>query len=267
MFGINSNHNNDNLKLEAFGYTEVGHKRLSNEDAFLIGETLDSAKILAIADAFTSECGEESSRLAVSELHELMFTPSSEDVKHRMKSAFNTISQDIEEHFRRIHHAPSIGTTLSAVLVEGDAAYLAHVGNTRVYLVRNGQAHLLTSDDTYAQVLVNSGIEPSESSKKTLLQALGVKCELEPNLLEIKLMPDDYLILCSDGLSNNLTGTEIIETIKANPSLEVAVERMIEMADERDGKDNITVVLARVYQQAKDWLKYPNLFSIPAFEE
>lgn len=252
---------NSDLRLEAFGDSEAGHRRATNEDAFLIGEIDCSHKLMAVADAFTAHGGEEASRLAVSELRDLMLMPSGWNVRQRLGAAFEKISLDIDRHFRKIHHAPPIGTTLSAVYVDGDTAYLAHVGNSRIYLVREGKVHLLTKDDTSAQILENSGAEPSASSKKTLVQALGISSELAPSLSEILLLPDDYLLLCSDGFSNTADGAEIIKTIEENASVEVAVERLIEAADARDGTDNITVVLARVCRAAKTWMEFPGFFT------
>ena len=233
------------LRLEVFGASAAGHDRATNEDAFLISDINASNKLLAVADGFSGFCGEEASRLAVGELRELLLMPSGWEIVNRLRTAVTIISQKIGRHFEKIHDEGSSGTTLTAAYVVGDTAYIAHVGNSRAYLVRGGRVIQLTTDDTFAQVLLNQGVLPSPLAKKTLLQALGVECELAPTIMHIELQPDDYLLLCSDGFSNNLDAEEIRAIIAANADVSVAVERLIETANARDGRDNITVVLAR----------------------
>jgi PPM family protein phosphatase len=257
MIGFNKFYNKKNdLRLEVFGASKAGHQQTTNEDAFLIGDIGGSSKLLAVADAFNRSGGEEASRLAVTELQDLLILQTAQDAKKRLGAAFEIISRDIDKHFREIQHLPPVGTTLSAVYVVGCIGFLAHVGNSRVYLVRGDEVRQLTQDDTFAQILKNCGVEPSDSSKKTLLQALGINCPLAPTLSRIELAQGDCLLLCTDGFSNNLSEVEIVTTLRENPSVDAAVEKLIETADERDGTDNITVVLARVYRATKGLADY-----------
>jgi PPM family protein phosphatase len=234
----------NDLQLNVFGISEAGHKRTTNEDAFLISNINDSNKLLAVADGFSGFCGEEASRLAVNELRELLTMPSAWNIAQRLRTAITIVSQKIGRHFEKSRRGASVGTTLTAAYIVDETAYIAHVGNSRAYLLRNGKIRQLTTDQTFAQVLINQGAKPSEASKKTLLQALGVECELAPTVTQIELLPNDYLLLCSDGFSNALDAAEIAEMIEANADISIAVERLIETANVRDGSDNITVVLA-----------------------
>jgi serine/threonine protein phosphatase PrpC len=234
------------LRLETFGMSEVGRHKTSNEDAFLIADINAEHKLLAVADGFSRSFGDEASRLAVNELRETLRLSSNWSVPQRLEKAIEIASRKIETHFDKIHHSKSVGTTLTAIYVAGNTAYVAHVGNSRAYLVRDGKVKQLTTDHTFAQILADSGVEPGAAAQKTLLQAVGVDCELAPMLVQTELLPDDYLLLCSDGFSNNLDSAEIARAIEENADVSVAAQRLVETANERDGNDNITLILAHV---------------------
>ncbi len=198
------------------------------------------------ADGFSLLFGNEASRLAVNELRETLRLSSNWSVSERLQKAIEMASQKIETHFDKIHHSKSVRTTLTAIYVASNTAYVAHVGNSRAYLARGGAVKQLTTDHTFAQVLADSGVEPGAAARKTLLQAVGVDCKLAPMLVQTELLPDDYLLLCSDGFSNNTDAAEIARTIDENADVSVAVQRLVETANELDGSDNITLILARV---------------------
>jgi serine/threonine protein phosphatase PrpC len=241
----------EDLRLEVFGLSDAGHKRATNEDAFLVADINGDCKFLAVADGFSGAGGAEASRLAVNELRELLLMPSAWNVAERLRAAMKIVGGKIEKHFEKTRDANSPGTTLTAAYVSGGTAHIAHVGNSRAYLVRGGEIRQLTVDHTFAQVMTNQGIEPSAAAKKTLLQALGIECELSPLVAQIELRADDYLLLCSDGFSNSVEAEGIARIVAANADVSVAVERLIETANERDGGDNITIVLARACRAVK----------------
>ncbi len=234
------------LRLETFGTSEVGHHKTTNEDAFLISDINAAGKLLAVADGFTNNFGDEVSRLVVNAMRDALGLSSNYTVLERLRKAIEMASWKIKTHFQTIHHSRAVGTTLTAVYVVEDTAYVAHVGNSRAYLVRGGAVKQLTTDHTFAQALADSGVEPGAAARKTLLQAVGVDYELVPMLVQTELLPDDYLLLCSDGFSNNLDSAEIARAIEENADVSVAAQRLVETADERDGSDNITLILARV---------------------
>lgn len=260
MIGINKFFNktrNNELRLETFGMSEVGRRKTTNEDAFLVSEVNGSGKLLAVADGFSHSFGEESSRLAVNAMRESLQFTSNWGILERLQKAVEVSSRKIMTHFQNIHHSEGVGTTLTAVYVVENTAYIAHVGNSRAYLVRGGEVKQLTTDHTFGQVLLSAGVEPSAGARKTLLQVLGVECKLEPLVIETELLPDDYLLVCSDGFSNKMDAAEIIRAIRENADVAVAAERLIEAANERDGSDNITLILARACRVATASRDFP----------
>lgn len=245
------NSNENKMLVDIFGMSENGHHRTTNEDAFIVSNVERGGKLLAVADGFSNSLSEEASHLAVGELLEKLVMPSGWNIRQRLQNAFDLINRKITDHFHKNQQASSVGTTLTAIYLHEGNAVLAHIGNTRAYLMRNGKIKQLTIDQTFAQLLLKSGIEPTAAARKTLLQALGIGNRIEPFFVQTEVRSGDYFLLCSDGFSNSVEESEIVQTVNENPDVSVAVERLVEMANERDGSDNITVVLARVTEEEK----------------
>lgn len=253
MIGLNKFYNKTergSISLETFGISEVGHKKTTNEDSFLIADINTSGKLMAVADGFSRSFGDQASRLAVGAMRDALQFTSNWSVSERLQKGVEIANWKIEKHFQKIHHSRGTGTTLSAVYVVGDTAWIAHVGNSRVYLIRDRKVKQLTTDHTMAEVLAGVGVEASRTTRKMLIQAIGVDCELAPLVIQTELLPNDFLLICSDGFSDNMDAPEIIRMLEENPDISVAAERLVEMADDRDGTDNITLILARANRAA-----------------
>ncbi|MBL8152338.1 MAG: serine/threonine-protein phosphatase, partial [Blastocatellia bacterium] len=137
------------------------------------------------------------------------------------------------------------------MMLERDKAYIAEVGDSRAYIIRDGRIKQLTTDQTMVQMLVDYGaISPEDaaksSNKNVLLQAIGNQEFLQVAVTSINIQANDLFLLCSDGLSGKVQAKEIKEIVVKSPSLEAASTEMIELAKRRGGEDNITVVIARV---------------------
>jgi protein phosphatase len=142
-----------------------------------------------------------------------------------------------------------MGATVVAMLVIGGEAITAEVGDSRAYLVRDGSATLVTKDQTYVQLLLDQGILTPETvqnsrAKNVVLQAIGKADVVTVAQRRIALRQGDVLLLCSDGLTAYVNEPEIAETLQG--SLAAGCARLVAMANERGGKDNVTVVAARV---------------------
>jgi PPM family protein phosphatase len=141
-----------------------------------------------------------------------------------------------------------MGTTLTAVIFSGDRAALAHVGDSRAYLLRDGRLNQLTKDDTYVQMLVDQGLlRPEEAGshprRAVVTQALQGE-PVTPSYVIVEPEPGDRWLLCSDGLTS-VVPTEVIEAeMGAQPDPQACAQRLLELALEGGGPDNVTVIVA-----------------------
>src|SRR5437879_1190039 len=143
-----------------------------------------------------------------------------------------------------------MGTTTTAVGVLGDHFFLSQVGDSRAYLIREGQAVQLTKDQSLMQRLVEAGELTEEEAARSerrniILQALGPDARVKVDLTHQEVRRGDILVLCSDGLSGQVKKEEIAEIVTRASDLQTAADRLIALANERGGPDNITVIIAR----------------------
>jgi serine/threonine protein phosphatase PrpC len=144
-----------------------------------------------------------------------------------------------------------MGATLVAVVVHRALAHIACVGDSRVYLIRENAIHQLTKDQSYVEVLIEAGVISREQAmtspyRNVILQAMGKAESVRVALVRVAMRRGDVFLLCSDGLSNKVTDEEMRELVALGPSLETVCSRLIALANERGGEDNITVALAEV---------------------
>lgn len=177
----------------------------------------------------------------------------------------------IEESNRTIHEAAAnqpqyqgMGTTLVVVLFHDDRLTIAHVGDSRVYRLRNGQMEQLTRDHTLLQELVDRGFYTPEEARQSLnrnivTRALGVESDIKVELQEDIALPDDLYLLCSDGLNDMLDDEAIrLTLVEFGANLDRTAERLVEQANEFGGADNISVVLVRVikpFSSQRSWFR------------
>jgi protein phosphatase len=169
---------------------------------------------------------------------------------YRLKEAVEVANGHIHAYAKAHPEVRGMGTTTTAVGVLGDHLFLAQVGDSRAYLVRQGKAHQLTKDQSLMQRLVEAGEITEEEaahseSRNIILQALGPDPKVKVDLTYQELRKDDRLVLCSDGLSGQVSKEEIAEIVGGTTDLRAACDRLVALANERGGPDNITVVVAR----------------------
>lgn len=258
---------NGEVLLSAFGLTDVGVVRKNNEDAFLIAdlereETADRpwheaavsqrGILLAVSDGMGgAAAGEIASALTVGSLRQWL----GED--HQGVGTQVLIKEAVEEANRNVFDAAQdnerrgMGATLTAVLVRGKMAHIAEVGDSRAYLIRGGRIRQVTRDQSYVQLLVEQGVVTREQAEKSphrnvILQAMGHRGDIVVALGRLELREGDTFVLCSDGLSGKVSESEMRDIVESSTDFPEAATRMIAIANERGGEDNITVVLARV---------------------
>lgn len=252
------------MGLQAFGLTDVGRKRKHNEDAYLV----DAERgLFVVADGMGGHAaGEVASRITVESMQE--FIAVSEDVSdsswpfgqagNRIPSAGSRLTAAVEKANEKVMRAVAsrpelkgMGTTVVAVLIEPERATFVHVGDSRAYLYRNGELRRLTDDHSWVQEQVNAGILSEDEAKShplknVVTRALGGSPHVSVDLIEVPLHPGDRFLLCSDGLTGMVADEEIHEFFQTEPVPEPAVRRLVELANERGGVDNITVIVVDV---------------------
>lgn len=253
--------------VSVFARTDVGLHRAGNEDAFLVADLTtgktglgpemsthpvgDRGSLMVVSDGMGGAvAGEIASELAVKTVREsLLDLPLDMDISERLRISTEIANEAIWKHAQSHPHLSGMGATLTAVLVHRDTAYIAQVGDSRAYLIRGNQIKQLTKDQSLVQMLVDSGaIQPEQASsvpQNVIMQALGTQPTVKVAMSAVELCRNDYLIVCSDGLSNKIQSPEMHRIVEESGDLTAACRRLVEIANERGGEDNITVIVAR----------------------
>jgi PPM family protein phosphatase len=251
------------LRIEVGSRTDVGRIRENNEDAFLVVAPLE---LFIISDGMGGEAhGEVASAIAVETIAEhcqsaetnpdapLFGEPRPElsPRTNRLASAVNLANRRIYEASERDPGQHGMGATVVAAWLDGPKLSLAHVGDSRVYLLRAGALEQLTADHSLVAEQVRRGFitpQQAESSElqNVLTRALGPHFEIELDAAEYILKPGDMLILCTDGLTRMVSDEEIASTLLTTTGAQAAADRLIELGNENGGVDNITVVIVSI---------------------
>ncbi len=250
------------VELHVWGGTDVGMKRRMNEDVYLVDE---DAGLYLVADGMGGHAaGDVASRLAAREIQERFRQslpqedgtwPESWDATH--SSTANRLVDAIQAGHERVTHAvegdaslKGMGTTVvAAVHPPGtDRLIIAHVGDSRAYLLRRGEFVTLTTDHSWVSEQVAAGFLTQEAArfhplKNVVTQALGGSYMPRVDILETTIEPGDLYLLCSDGLNTMLTDEAIARLLQGPGSLEEIGKRLIVAANQAGGNDNITVIL------------------------
>jgi PPM family protein phosphatase len=242
------------LLLEPFGVTDAGKVRRNNEDSLLVGEGKDET-LFAVADGIGGfEAGEVASRIAIEVLSELEPGSSFEE-------AIGEANRRILAAGRGDERLSGMGTTVVAVRFGGTheepVAEVAHVGDSRAYLLRSGSLSPVTEDHSLVAELVRSGdltrAQAAEHPQKNLItRALGAEDEVEVDTAVLAVEAGDRFLLCSDGLTDMVPEDRISEILTESPGdPERAARRLLSEALEAGGTDNVTVVVMDVKEHAE----------------
>jgi serine/threonine protein phosphatase PrpC len=235
-------------KVTAHGRSDVGRVRSGNEDALLLGES-----VFAVADGMGGHRGGEVASATalgpIAALDRRRF----DDADTALASLTEAVVRANTEVSRRSHDDPDLqgmGTTLTAVLVDGREAHLVHVGDSRAYLARGDRLLQLTDDHTLVQALLDQGRITRDQiathpHRSVITRAIGVSSEVEVDGLTLTLHDGDRLVLCSDGLSGVVDDDAIARAVREQEPSD-AVDTLIAAANAAGGPDNITVVVITV---------------------
>ena len=243
--------------LNVIARTDKGRVREHNEDAISV---LPEYGVVVLADGLGGHnAGEVASQIAVQKISDTLtaglphITDGFSDAQSLLQQAVTVANQAIFEESEQSTACKGMGTTVVAGLFFGDQLLYAHVGDSRLYLLRNFRLIPLTSDHTMLQLLVNQGVFRSQCdaraagiSSSKLMRAVGFDIEVTVDSADIKLEPEDVYLFCSDGLTNMVTDGMIAAVIQENLlDLDGAANLLLELALKQGGTDNISLVLVR----------------------
>src|SRR5258708_2368653 len=245
--------------IELASLTDVGRQRANNEDSYLYWEPESDkefrrkGRLAVIADGMGGyEGGQEASRLAVETVRHVYDNSFADDPQRALMAAFDAAHENIQRYAEEHPQFHGMGTTCTALAVIGPQLYFAHVGDSRLYRVRGPNISRLTRDHSYVGRLVESGIVKAEDAEShpqrhILTAALGSGREVVPDfpLMAVVVEKGDSFVLCTDGLWG-LVGEQELADLVHGSTPEAACHALVQVALERGGPDNITVLILRI---------------------
>lgn len=253
--------------IEAYGRSDVGRRRKINEDSFLVSP---ESRLYAVCDGMGGHnAGEVASRMAIDTL--AAFVEKSEHEKeitwpwgldanlsvdaNRLKTAIRLANARVFQAAGNREDLTGMGTTVVAAIVSGRALTVSSAGDSRCYLVHDGQLRQVTRDDSWVSAALGEGILNSDDVehhplRNVITKAVGARDAIDVDVIEHALQPGDVVMLCSDGLTGMINDHEIARIIgRGEGPLEEATARLVDAANEAGGRDNVSVVLLRYAEQ------------------
>ena len=269
-------------QMDCFGLTDLGRKRPTNQDHYLIADlnksmrvhdtslTLDNetrvyggsqGKLLIVADGMGGEAeGERACTIAVDQVTTYVLNSlgwcfrleegSEHDFEDDLKQALESCQKSIQTVVGKHPEMKSMGTTMTMVYIVWPRGFVVHVGDSRCYLLRNGQLDQITVDHTMSEMMAETGQMSRDEARHApmghvLWNVLGGRSnELSVDVYKLTLECDDILLLCTDGLYDMVPHEMLQELLNSNASAEAACRKLVNLANENGGKDNITVIVS-----------------------
>lgn len=254
------------MNVDIAGVTDTGLVRPNNEDSYLVSE---KPSLLVVADGMGGHAsGEVASRMAIDIIQDYFddrkgsqpfigtYQKEYSEETNRLGAAIRLANMAIHDLSESTAQYRGMGTTVAAVLINDRKISIAHVGDSRVYLIRSQSIEQLTDDHSLAYEQVKKEMmSPKEAAtsemRNVLTRAVGVGTQVDVDLGELMLMPGDRLILCSDGLYSMVPDNDILAVITAIDESSKACQTLVKMANENGGRDNVTVIAAYIIK--KSW--------------
>ena len=241
--------------IKAYAKSDVGKVREINEDSFYISDSLDEVQLYMLADGMGGyKGGEIASRLAIQSAKNYIennfkqIEKDKDSIIQLVGSSVEYANMIVYEKSKENKELEGMGTTLDVCLIYNNRVFIGHVGDSRVYRIRKEFMRKLTQDHSYVQKLVKDGTITKEEAvhhpqKNMLMKALGCNAFVEPDVMVKGFLKDDILIMNSDGLTNLVSQEEIFK--EAKKDIEQAPKELVNLANEKGGYDNITVVVIK----------------------
>ena len=242
--------------MRAYAKTDIGANRNTNQDYAYVSEQNvgNLPNILIVADGMGGhKAGEVASEQAVNAVLESIKQNESKDKITIIEEAIAKANEKVLNMATSDEKFKGMGTTLVVATLENDILYVANVGDSRLYLIDNDDIRQITRDHSLVQEMVSLGELDKESArtharKNVITRAIGVNEKIIADFFEVDISENTKILLCSDGLSNMVEDSQINDIVKecAGKTLEDTVHKLIDIANENGGLDNIAVVLAQV---------------------
>lgn len=241
--------------IKAYAKSDIGRAREMNQDYFYISEPLDQVQIYILADGMGGyNGGEIASKLATTcaknyiESNFAEIPKDKESIMKLVKSSMEYANMVVYEKSKENQELEGMGTTLEIGLIYNNRIYIGHVGDSRIYRIRKDFIRKLTQDHSYVQKLVKDGTITKEEAenhpkKNMLMKALGCNAFVEPDVSVKGFLKEDIILMGSDGLTNLVKQEDLYKITKED--IELAPQRLIDMANKNGGYDNITVVVIK----------------------
>jgi PPM family protein phosphatase len=253
----------DAIRIEVGSKSDIGRVRRNNEDnlavvpdlnLFIVSDGMGGETHGELASAIATEAMVAYCRQASTQASTLYWGDPRPDVSETGNRLLSSVRLANREIFNSANQNPDqrgMGATVVAFWIAGKRLSVVNVGDSRAYLLRGGELEQLTEDHTLVAEQVRRGIiSPQQAQTSTfqnvLIRALGVHADVEPDADEFDLHPGDILLLCTDGLTRLVDDAEISKAILEAGDAQASAERLVALANERGGQDNITVVVLRI---------------------
>jgi protein phosphatase len=251
------------VRITCQALSDVGRKRKGNEDSLFLSE---EQPLFVVADGMGGHAaGEVASKVAVEAIAEFVeLTGGNQEITwpfglddsisyegNRLKTAVRHANSRVLEATRQSAEYEGMATTVAAVLVDGDVANLAHVGDSRIYLWSGGEIRLLTRDHSWVNEQIENGAISAEQARShplrnVVTRALGGRADLLVDIQSRRMATGDVLLLCSDGLTTMVPDEDIARVLgESNGDVGQAARALVHLANDRGGEDNITVLLVK----------------------
>ena len=242
--------------MQYCGISDIGKKREENQDRIFIPDASSEVKFFILADGMGgAKAGSVASSTAVEyvknyvldHIQEIDFER--ESIEGMLRKAMFKANNYVYEKSKTNKDYTGMGTTLIVVLIYRNKVYIGHIGDSRVYRIRKNIIRQLTKDHSYVQALVDNGSLTKEEAinhpqRNVLLKVVGCEKNEEPDIITKGFLKDDFILICTDGLTNMMDSYEIYDTILENKKdVKKACSKLVAESNARGGYDNISVIL------------------------
>lgn len=252
--------------MRSVGKTDIGLVRKVNEDSFLCEQLMgiDNTYLYIVADGMGGHnAGEVASSMAVQEVASYIkknikvLMTGDKEIQNLIRNAILYANNKVYKTSIKKSNCLGMGTTLSMVLTKGSRAYIGHVGDSRIYLIRENEISRLTEDHSLVAELIKQGtIKPEEANnhpqKNVITRALGTEYSIESDISRWDMKYGDLILICTDGLSNVVYEKDMVCVLEGTSDLNEACELLIEKAKEKGGFDNITAIVIQMCKGGED---------------
>lgn len=235
--------------------TDRGLKRQLNEDHcnVLVGYS-GVPPCFVIADGMGGhKCGDVASKQAVDSVckHLLIADWETSEISELLKNIIIDVNKELYQYSMLDESTQGMGTTLIITALKNNKLYIGHVGDSRVYLIRDNSIQKMTSDHSFIEELIKNGTITKDEAinhpkRNVITRAVGYEHDLQVDTYEIDVLENDEILVCTDGLTNMLSEEEILEIIINAENPQVACDTLIENANNKGGEDNITVIVGKI---------------------